>query len=272
MVGVAVNEKTFDRAKARPTTGTLGKAMDVLDAIALSPEPPRFTDLLNQLGVPRGTLHRQVSHLVQEGLVVANRDHAYELGPRLLQLASRAWSTNSFRRIAEPHLRALHEISGETVHLGVLSGHEVVYLDKVESRQAVRMHSQIGNTSPAYCTGVGKAMLSVLDDAAIADIAARTDFVRHTPTTLKNTTELAAEIAEIRRTGLAFDREEHEPGIHCVAAPIAAEESQFIAGLSITAPSFRVPMAQLEAYGDAVTATANAIKDDIVTRLGPRRS
>jgi IclR family transcriptional regulator, acetate operon repressor len=258
--------------RERPSgdTGTLGKAMDVLDAVANAERPPRFTDLLDLLGQPRGTLHRQISNLVSEGLLGLRTDHCYELGPRLLKLASRAWSGNQFRQIAEPHLAALHEATGETVHLGVLAGTEIIYLDKVESRSAVRMHSQIGKASPVFCTGVGKAALSRLDDAALGRVVTRIAFRRFTEHTLMTPEALRAEIENIRATGNAYDREEHEAGISCVAAPISSRDGGLIAGISVTAPSYRIPMSQLEAWAPLVRQTADAISNDITTRMGPR--
>jgi IclR family transcriptional regulator, acetate operon repressor len=251
-------------------TGTLGKAMDVLDAVAFAPRPMRFTDLLETLSQPRGTLHRQISNLIAEGLLVQRADHCYELGPRLLKLASRAWSGNQFRQIAEPHLSALHEATGETVHLGVLADTEIIYLDKVESRSAVRMHSQVGKASPVYCTGVGKAALSCLPDDRLSRIAHAITYHRFTPTTLAGPEALMAEVADIRKVGLAFDREEHEAGISCVAAPISSRDGRLIAGISVTAPSYRVGMAQLEAWGPLVRRTADSISADITMRMGPR--
>ena len=160
------------------TTGTVGKALALLDIIADAEQPPRFTEILQVAGQPRGTLHRQLTHLVDEGLLSVNRDHTYSLGLRLLRLASHSWSKNQFRAIAEPHLKRLHQLTTETVHLGVLNGTEVIYLDKVESQRAVRMYSQIGNASPAYCTGVGKAAMSTLGDEELKDLVSRTDFHR----------------------------------------------------------------------------------------------
>jgi DNA-binding IclR family transcriptional regulator len=251
-------------------TGTLGKAMSVLEAVATSPRPLRFTDLLDRLSQPRGTLHRQISNLMAEGLLTQRGDFYYELGPRLLKLASRAWSGNQFRQIAEPHLTALHQATGETVHLGVLADSEIVYLDKVESRSAVRMHSQVGKASPVYCTGVGKAALSRLPEQRLMQIARSIVFHRFTPSTLTDAAALSAEIAIIRRDGLAFDREEHEAGISCVAAPISSPDGSLVAGISVTAPSYRVDMAQLEAWGPLVRRTADSISADITMRMGPR--
>ncbi len=135
-------------------TGTLGKAIATLSLVCEAEAPLRFTDILERSGQPRGTLHRQLTHLVAEGLLDIGRDQLYAPGLRLLSLAASAWSRNEMRRLAEPHLQALNALTGETVHLGVLRGSEIVYLDKVEGRQAIRMYSQIGRASPVYCTGL----------------------------------------------------------------------------------------------------------------------
>lgn len=263
-------DRKFAARPERGGTGTLGKAIAVLDVVARSERPMRFRDLRDAIGQPPGTLHRQVSNLISEGLLQINPDQSYGLGIRLLQFASHAWARNRFREIAEPHLAALHARTGETVHLGVLHDLEVVYLDKVESRQAVRMHSQIGNASPCYCTGVGKAALSALPETEADARIGRIGFHRHTERTLADAAALRRELAEIRRSGIAFDREEHEAGIHCVAASIWSRDRSFVGGISVTAPSYRIAAAQLARWADDVRAVADAINTDIEVRLGPR--
>jgi len=260
----------MSKARSDGGTGTLGKAVAVLDVVASAKKPMRFTDLLAELDQPRGTLHRQISNLIDEGLLQVNPDNSYGLGLRLLKFASNAWAGNHFREIAEPHLQALHDKAGETVHLGVLQGTEVIYLDKVESRQSVRMHSQIGNASPAFCTGVGKAALALLPEDELHKRIERIDFHPYTANTIRDAEAFLREIAEIRATGIAFDREEHEAGIHCIAAPIGAPHRAFYAGVSVTAPVYRVAMQQLEAWAEDVRRTAAAITDDMRLKLGPR--
>ncbi|GAB5508420.1 MAG: IclR family transcriptional regulator [Rhizobiaceae bacterium] len=251
-------------------TGTLGKAIAVLDAVAASQVPLRFTDLLARVDQPRGTLHRQISNLVEEGLLQVNADHSYELGIRLLRFASNAWSRSKFRNIAEPHLIELHKKVGETIHLGVLQGIEVIYLDKVESSQAVRMHSQIGNASPCYCTGVGKAALSLLSPAQLEERISVIEFRNYTPTTIADADGLRREIEDIRAKGYALDREEHEAGIHCVAAAIGSPGEPLAAGISITAPVYRLPLETLESWAGEVHQAAAAITEDMRVRAGPR--
>jgi IclR family acetate operon transcriptional repressor len=251
-------------------TGTLGKLMTVLDMVALSDDAMRFTDILARSDQPRGTLHRQLLHLVDEGLLETDRDGRYFPGIRLLHLASRSWARNQFRALAEPHLRKLQEQTGETVHLGVLRGAEVIYLDKVEGRQSVRMYSQIGNASPAYCTGVGKAALSTLGDLHLRGILDSIDFRAFTENTHTSAASLLADIVVTRMRGHTFDHEEHERGICCVAAPIRSDDHDVLAGVSVTGPAYRLTNDRLEEYAPLVRATAAAITTDLRARLGPR--
>ena len=230
----------------------------------------RFTDILERSDQPRGTLHRQLSNLVEEGLLSLNPDHSYELGFKLLSLASAAWAGNQFRLVAEPHLNHLHKQTGETVHLGVLNGTEVIYLDKVEGQQSVRMHSQIGNASPAFCTGVGKAALSCLPDSQLDAVLKDMPFRKFTEHTLDGPELLKQDIEEIRRVGNAYDREEHEVGIRCVAAPIQSRDRNFVAGVSVTGPAYRITEETLHGWAGFVSQTARSIMEDMNTRLGPR--
>ncbi|KQV32332.1 IclR family transcriptional regulator [Rhizobium sp. Root1203] len=259
------NEMTQQRE-----TGTLGKLMVLLDLVTHADRPLRFTDILAAGEQPRGTLHRQLGHLVEEGLLEIDGDGRYSPGLRLLELASRSWARNEFRLIAEPHLNALQQLTGETVHLGVLRGASVIYLDKVEGRQPVRMYSQIGNASPVYCTGVGKAALSVLPDERLNALIAEVAFQRFTPNT-RTAEMLLAEMEEIRSTGAAFDREEHEVGIRCVAAPIWSEDLSFVGGVSVTGPAYRLTMERLNEWADPVRQTAARIMSGMRSGLGPRR-
>jgi DNA-binding IclR family transcriptional regulator len=251
-------------------TGTLGKAIALLDIIARSEAPMRFTDILAVAHQPRGTLHRQLTHMVQERLLEVDREGRYGVGMRLLTFAARSWAGNDLRRVAEPHLALLHEKTGETVHLGVLHDLQVIYLDKVEGRQSVRMYSHIGNAAPAYATGVGKAALSTLDDPSLQAIAARMQFIAFTAHTHRSAASLLTDIEYIRARGYAFDREEHEDGICCVAAAIPPVGSQAPSGISVTGPAYRVTPEKLLGWAPSVRIAAASIAADLAVRLGPR--
>lgn len=253
-------------------TGTLGKALDVVTAIANSKHPLRFTDLLKQVAQPRGTLHRNISNLLEEGLIeMSPETHVYLLGPRLLQLASQAWNDNEFRGIAQPHIRALNEMAGETVHLAILQGDQVVYLDKFEAHQSLRMHSQIGRSAPVYCTGVGKAILSGLSDEDFETLANSLIFERFTENTITNVEDLRQDRAATIARGYAIDAEEHETGIRCAAAPVKDQAGLLLGGVSITAPAYRVSDETYTKWTRWVQRTAADIGSDADIKMGPRR-
>lgn len=253
-------------------TGTLGKALDVVTAIANSKHPLRFTDLLKQVDQPRGTLHRNISNLLEEGLIAMSPEtHVYSLGPRLLQLASQAWNDNEIRGIAQPHIRALNEMAGETVHLAILQGDQVVYLDKFEAHQSLRMHSQIGRTAPVYCTGVGKAILSGLSDENFETLANSLTFKRFTENTITNVEDLRRDRAATIARGFAIDAEEHETGIRCAAAPIKGQAGVLLGGVSITAPAYRVSDEVYAQWTQWVQKTAADIGSDADIKMGPRK-
>lgn len=258
----------LDRKK-ESVTGTLGKAVSLLELIALAEKPMRFTDVVEACGQPRGTVHRQLAHLVAEGLVDHVADQTYVVGLRLLQLAAKAWSSNDLRSVAAPHLAALQEATQESVHLAVLNGGQVTYLDKMEGKHTLRMHSQVGKTSPAYCTGVGKAALSMLSPDDLAALAAELDFHRFTQNTIVTPQMLGQDVAAIRNNGYGFDLQEHEIGIHCVAAPVRAPGRNFLAAISVTGPAYRVDVEQLRKWGPLVRETADQISAELACRLSP---
>jgi DNA-binding IclR family transcriptional regulator len=250
-------------------TGTLGKAMAVLELVVMADTPLRFTDIHTLSRQPRGTLHRQLSHLVSEGLLVQRADLAYEPGMRLLTFAHRAWSRNDLRAIARPHLNHLHEVTGETVHLGLLRGEDIIYLDKVESRQTVRMESQVGKISPAYCTGLGKAALSALAPDDLEKRLSRIVFHPFTSSTHRSRKSLVEDLERIRLCGYAVDAQEHEHEICCVAAPFCTAQPGGVGGISVTGPAYRVTSLQLEAWSKLVITAAGCIARDAAIALGP---
>lgn len=260
MVSVKMNE---------PTTGTLGKLVSLLDLIASAEQPLRFMDVVKASAQPRGTVHRQISHLLSEGLIEQRSDQTYVVGLRLLGFAAKAWARNDLRSIAAPHLHALHEQTGESVHLAVLRGREVIYLDKIDAKQNIRMHSQVGNMSPAYCTGVGKAALSCVNDQALKLLLKEFAFHAYTPSTLVTPDALMADILAIRQRGFAFDLEEHEEGICCVAAPIYPLPSGTIAAISVTAPAYRASQQQLLDWSGPLLTTAGLICGASSVALAP---
>lgn len=239
--------------------GTVGKALDVLEQVAAAGRPVRFAELLATSPYPKATLYRLLQTLVAQGLVAQDEGGRYALGLRLVRLAHAAWAQSSLAPIARPWLDALAAETGETIHLAQLEQGQVVYVDKRNAARPVEMFAQTGKVGPAYCTGVGKAMLAHLPEEALLRALERQSFHRFTPQTLTTPAALRAELASIREAGHALDREEHEPGIICCAVPILSRSGRGIGALSLTSTTARSTLERLEAAADRLRVAAAAI-------------
>ena len=240
--------------------GTVGKALEVLEMVAAAGRPVRFSDLLPQSPYPKATLYRFLQTLTHQGMLAHDEDRGtYALGVRLVRLAHAAWAQSSLAPLARRYLDELAAASGETIHLAQMDNCQVLYVDKRNAAAPIEMFSSAGKVGPAYCTGVGKAILAFLPDAEIAAAMDRQSFHRFTPRTLDSPGKLRDELLEVRRLGYAVDREEHEPGIICCAAPVLAQSGRVLGALSITSTTGRTSLAALEAWADRIKDTAARI-------------
>ena len=240
--------------------GTVGKAMDVLEAVAAFGRPVRFTELLEQGKFPKATLYRLLQTLANQGML--NHDperNTYAMGMRLIRLAHGAWAQTSIAPVARPFLDRLSAKLGETVHLAQLDAGQVLYVDKRNAKNPIAMFSDAGKVGPAYCTGVGKAMLAFLPDADLDHALGQQAYLRHTHHTLTSPDALRSELAEIRDAGVSFDREEHEADIICVAVPILSTAHEPLGGLSVTSSKIRHSLADLAKLAPSLRTTAQEI-------------
>ena len=248
----------------RGGSGTVGKALKVLDQIAAYERPVRFTELLDNSDFPKATLYRFVQTLLAEGMLSYDTDRqTYSLGVRMVRLAHFAWTQSSLAPIARPYLNALSETIGATIHLAQLDGAHVLYVDKLNAQRPIEMFSQAGKVGPAYCTGVGKVMLAFLSEPELKTVIPQQSFHRFTPSTLGSRKELNADLAQIRERGFAFDREEHEPGIICVALPILTQKNRVIAAISVTSTTSRTNLDDLQKLVPDMRETARDIAREI---------
>ncbi|MEP4197808.1 MAG: IclR family transcriptional regulator [Aliishimia sp.] len=246
--------------------GTVGKAMAVLDQVAEFGRPVRFAELQTGSPLPKATLYRLVQTLTQQGLLQFDPDRStYALGVRLVCLAHAAWQQSALAPLARPHLDRLSTEIAETVHLAQLDRAQVLYVDKRNAAQPVEMFSDAGKIGPAYCTGVGKAMLAFLEDENLSDALKQQSYHRFTEHTYTTEAELRAELTQIGARGYAFDREEHEPDIICVAVPILSATQRMLGALSVTGQTSRTSLGKLEMLAPQLQATASAIAEDAAT-------
>lgn len=240
--------------------GTVGKALDVLDRVAAYGRPVRFSELLDESPYPKASLYRFLRTLVNQGMLSLDPERqTYSPGIRLVRLAHAAWQQSSLAPIARPHIDVLSQTVGETVHLAQLDHGQVLYVDKRNAIEPVEMYSQAGKIGPAYCTGVGKAMLAFVDPPDLNRLLPLQSFHPFTDHTIASVEAFREELAQIRARGYAFDREEHEPGIICLAVPILSATRRVLGALSVTTATNRKTLKELEGYADVARRTADLI-------------
>jgi IclR family KDG regulon transcriptional repressor len=255
-----------------PGDGTVGKALDVLDMVAAMGRPVRFTELLAESPYPKATLYRFLQTLTNQGMLAYDpANQFYSMGVRLVRLAHAAWAQSSLAPIARPWIDKISAELGETIHLAQLDQGQVLYVDKRNAARPVDMFSQAGKVGPAYCTGVGKAMLAHLGVDALEAALSRQSFHRFTAHTLTSRAALLAELQVIRDRGYSFDNEEHEPGIICIALPILTRAGRVIGALSVTSTTARSTLDGLATLAPAIRGTAEAIAGEAETWRFPEQ-
>jgi IclR family acetate operon transcriptional repressor len=253
--------------ETQPLEGTksLDRALNVLLEIAgRGGRGMTLSECAAVLGYSKATTHRILQTLTRREFLRLDEERGtFTLGVTNLRLGIEFLESIDLRREALPMLRALAESTGETAHLGRLSGTDVVYIEKVESSHAVRMYSRVGDTMPAYSTGVGKAVLAFLDEAAIE---------RHLPevlspraaNTITDREALREELERTRERGYSLDDVENEEGIRCAGAPVFDHTGGVQAGISVAGPASRMTVDRLHELGPQVRAEA----DRVSARLG----
>ena len=198
-------------------------------------------ELSKETGLDPSTVFRLLATLEAQGFVEINHATAKcRPGVILLELGSRFLKNNDVRSRSIGYLERLRDEFGETVHLTILDGNEVVYLEKLAGLHPIGfMSSRVGNRSPAHCTGVGKALLAYLSDEQLAQRYPDRRLKRYTEQTITDFEELRAELARVRKRGYAVDLEEHELGVKCVAAP-TFDHKEIAAAVSVSGPVDRM--------------------------------
>ncbi|MEU8519606.1 IclR family transcriptional regulator [Streptomyces sp. NBC_01216] len=246
---------------------TVDRALSILPLLAQGPAD--LGQVADRLGVHKSTALRLLRTLHEHGLVHRQQDQRYRLGARLIALAQEAVENLDVREIAHPHLVALGERIGHTVHLAVMEEGEVLYIDKVESRYPVRMYSRIGKPVAITVAAVAKLLLADLPETERRAFAAKLDYPMYTPRSTPNATAFLKELATVREQGWATDLGGHEESINCVGAPVRGADGRVVAAMSVSAPNVIVTAEELLALLPLVRGAADAVSRDYSGRPHP---
>lgn len=216
------------------------RMMKLLDVLSYYHEPVSLKQLAQETGLHPSTAHRILATMSGSGFVERGEPGFYGLGIRLLELGNLVKSRINIRDSAMPEMEKLHQAIGESVNMGVRQGDEIVYVERTSSgRSSIKVVHLVGARAPLHTTAAGKLFLVEDGVQKVKDYARRTGLPGFTPTSLTTLTALEKELDRVRRHGIAFDNEEAEPGLRCIAAGVRDDTGELVAGISVSAPAER---------------------------------
>jgi len=251
-------------AAARYTVDAAAKALELLSVFSFREPRLSLAELATRTGIPRATAFRLLSTLEQSGFL--QKVHgAYQLGIKCFVLGNIVAGGLDLRETAHPHLVALRDATRETTQIAILDHWQVVYLERMLSPLPVGfMRSRAGAILPAYCTGLGKALLAFAPEHEVEAWAAKQKFTPITPRTITTAKRFLKDLRLVRERGYALDEEEREKGVCCIAAPVRNHTGDVVAAISVAGPTQRMPKTLVDSdVASAVVAAANAISIDL---------
>jgi IclR family KDG regulon transcriptional repressor len=222
----------------------LHKTLDVLEAIKSRDSGYRLADLAREVALPKATVYRILTTLEGRGYLDRAADGNYRLAKKLFEMQRAVSVEQILNRVAQPVMERLVASCKETVNLGILDAGEIVVINTVESPQAVRMSSKIGNRRHLHSTALGKVFLAGLPEKEFLRLIRMKGLPKLTPETLTVKADVVAEIAKVRKQGYAMDNQENEMEGRCIGAPIFGPDGRVVGALSISGPVFRMDMAR----------------------------
>lgn len=232
----------------------IGRVSAVLQAYMHDEDKLTVSELSRRTGIPKASTSRIANDLVDHGFL--ERDGAgFRLGIRLFELGQQASRSTDLRKLSFPYMSELMSATKQTVHLAVLEGAEVVYVQILRSRHTPPLPSRVGGRLPAYATGVGKVLLAFSDDATV-EAALAGPMAKLGPRTITEPETFLAALSEIRESRLAYEREESAVNVGCAAAPILDAAGRPVAAVSV---SVHLSLVDLTKVGPAVSTTARAL-------------
>jgi len=237
---------------------TFLKGLALLEALARSEQPRGVTELAGQLALTKSNVHRLLQALIECGYARQESDRGqYACTLKLWELGLPISERVSVKAVASPYMQALARDTGETVHLSVLDGADVVYVDKIDSPQPVRAYTRIGGRAPAYAVATGKALLAWLPAAEFDALDLR--IRAHTARTVADIGALRGSLPRIRADGYAINRGEWRESVCGAACPIFEGQSGAVAAIGISGPAERLPPRVLRSYAVLLRQAAEAI-------------
>lgn len=217
---------------------TFLKGLTLLEAMAKSDRSCGVTELALQLGLHKSNVHRLLQGLVHQGFAYRDPDTSrYSLTMKLWELGAKVFDRLDIRQEALPAMEALAAETQETVHLSILDGTEVLYIDKIDSPQPIRAYTKVGGRAPAPCVATGKALLAWASEQELDEVMAQLE--AYTPLSIVTPEALLSELAQVRAKGFAVNKGEWSAEVGGIASPIFDVNGKAVAAIGISGPIVR---------------------------------
>ncbi len=222
------------------------RALLVLDHLARAQHPPTLAQLAQRLDMPKTTLMRLLAAMQRAGFVAATpTENGFVPGPQATSLALATLRACAFTRACRAVLTKLVGALGETCNLTAPDGDRVVYMERVETTEPLRLFFAVGSHVPMHCTASGKLFLASMSRLERSRVLARLPLTRNTPRTLTDPARLEAELDRLAARGIGIDNEEFVRGMSAVAVPVRDGEDRVVAAVACHAPTARVMLDDL---------------------------
>jgi len=247
---------------------SLDRAFDILELLSREQHGLALTEIGNRLDLHKSTVYRLLQALKQRGYIEKNAKGSYRLGMEFIELSSLYLNNLELKTEAQPVLRELSSLSGNTAFLATLQESEVVYIDKMETFNSLRKYSIIGQRAPLYCTALGKSMLTGKTEEQIRRLYRDRELTVFTEKSISSVDDLIEEIENTRRRGWSLDDEEYEEGLRCIGAPIRDYRNEVIAAVSTSGYASVITRERVEEIAAYVVKAARDISQLMGYRSG----
>ena len=217
-----------------PIIQSVDRALAILDLFDEHNRELKITEISARIGLHKSTVHSLLKTLQKNRYIEQDEKGLYRLGMRLLEKGQLLLQSFDLRGIAAGPLQELSGETGQTVHLVIRDGAEGVYIDKVEGSKAAIRYSRIGRRVPLHSSAVGKVLAAFIPESELVPLLKGYVYSIHTPQTIAGEDAFRLELKNVRETGVAYDREENEPGVRCAAAPVYDHTGHLAAAISIS--------------------------------------
>jgi IclR family KDG regulon transcriptional repressor len=239
------------------------RTLKILEYLSKTKEAS-VSEVSSYLNVNKSTAHRFLASMKHVGFVDQNSENQkYKLSLKVFEIGNRVVEGLNLREIAKPVMHELSDLTGETVNLGIIDNYDVVYIEKVLSKNTLRQDCPIGGRDKIHATALGKAMIAFKPSEYVEKYVEKKGLIKVTERTITETEAFYTELRNIRKNGYSIDSEETMIGLSCIAAPIFNNENKAIAAISISSPTNRLGQRNIEMFKDEIIKASQLISSQM---------